>query len=72
MRIQNGMVALDLTKPIDYQSARFAEVVGAVWTEVAAAVAVCAGIVLLTGPAAVPPTRPRPRCSRSACWPSCR
>jgi ABC-2 type transport system permease protein len=54
VRIQDGMVALDLTKPIDYQTARFAEVVGALWTELFAGVVVCAGIVLLTGPVPLP------------------
>lgn len=55
-RIREGMVALDLTKPVNYQTARFAEVVGAAWAELLTAGVVCTGIVLLTGPAAVPPT----------------
>jgi ABC-2 type transport system permease protein len=48
-RIQSGMVALDLTKPVDYQTSRFAEVVGAAWTEVVTGLAVCAGVLLVTG-----------------------
>jgi ABC-2 type transport system permease protein len=49
-RIQDGMVAIDLTKPVDYQRARFAEVVGGAWTEMTAALLVCAGVLLFTGP----------------------
>jgi ABC-2 type transport system permease protein len=54
VRIQDGMVALDLAKPVDYQTARFAEVVGALWTELFAGVVVCAGVVLLAGPVPLP------------------
>lgn len=32
-RIQNGMVSIDLVRPVDYQLARFAETVGGVWIE---------------------------------------
>lgn len=53
-RIQDGMIALDLTKPVDYQRARFAEVLGGVWTDVLAGLIVCAGVVLLTGPVPLP------------------
>ncbi|GAA1752815.1 ABC transporter permease [Luedemannella helvata] len=49
-RIQDGMVAIDLTKPVDYQGARFAEVVGGAWTEIAMALVVCAGVIAFTGP----------------------
>jgi len=49
-RIQDGMVAVDLTKPVDYQGARFAEAVGGAWTEIATALLVCAGVLLLSGP----------------------
>lgn len=49
-RIQDGMVAVDLTKPVDYQRARFAEAVGGAWTEIATALLVCAGVLLLSGP----------------------
>ena len=55
-RIQSGMVALDLTKPVNYQTARFADVVGAAWPEVLTGVVVCGGVLLFTGPAAAPPT----------------
>jgi ABC-2 type transport system permease protein len=55
-RIQSGMVALDLTKPVNYQTARFAGVVGAAWPEALAGAVVIAGVVLVTGPAATPPT----------------
>ena len=55
-RIQSGMVALDLTKPVNYQTARFADVVGAAWPEAVTGAVVCAGVLLFTGPAAAPPT----------------
>jgi ABC-2 type transport system permease protein len=42
-RIQSGMVALDLVKPVRYQEARFAEVLGAAWIELAVVVVVGAG-----------------------------
>lgn len=49
-RIQDGMVAVDLTKPVDYQRARFAEAVGGAWTEIVMALLVCAGVLLVSGP----------------------
>ncbi|GAA1818442.1 ABC-2 family transporter protein [Luedemannella flava] len=53
-RIQDGMVAIDLTKPVDYQKAQFATVVGGAWTEVVTALAVCAGVIAWTGAVPTP------------------
>jgi ABC-2 type transport system permease protein len=55
-RIQDGMIALDLTKPVDYQRARFAEVIGGVWTDILAGLTVCAAVLLVTGPVPAPGT----------------
>src|SRR5258705_11107401 len=55
-RIQDGMIALDLTKPVDYQKARFAEVIGGVWTDILAGLTVCAAVLLVTGPVPAPGT----------------
>jgi len=48
-RIQNGDVALDLVKPIDYQRARFAETIGAVCIEVPVVLVVGGATIALTG-----------------------
>ena len=48
VRIREGLVAIDLTKPIDYQRARFAEALGFAAFEVPASLAVCGAAVLLT------------------------
>jgi len=53
-RIRDGMVALDLTKPLDFQTARFAETLGGVWAELVTAVVVCSGVLLITGGIPVP------------------
>jgi ABC-2 type transport system permease protein len=53
-RIRDGMVAVDLTKPVDFQRARFAEAAGAGSVEFASSVLVCAGVVLFTGAVAAP------------------
>jgi ABC-2 type transport system permease protein len=54
-RVLDGRVALDLTKPVDFQTARFAESIGSAWAEILAAVVVSAGVLLVTGPIPVPP-----------------
>lgn len=54
-RIRDGMVAVDLTRPVDYQRARFAETVGVAVVEVGFSLAVCGLVLALTGPVAVPP-----------------
>jgi ABC-2 type transport system permease protein len=48
-RILDGDVALDLVKPVDYQKARFAEVVGGLWIEVALIALVVGVTVAITG-----------------------
>lgn len=48
-RIQSGLVALDLVKPIDYQRARFAEMLGGVWIELVVIAVVGAGTIAVTG-----------------------
>jgi ABC-2 type transport system permease protein len=54
-RIQSGLVALDLVKPVDYQRARLWEAVGGVWIEVAV-IAVVAGVATaVSGPPNLPP-----------------
>ena len=53
-RIRDGMVSLDLVKPVSYQKARFAETLGAVGLELCAATTICLGYALLAGPMAVP------------------
>jgi ABC-2 type transport system permease protein len=46
-RIREGEVALDLTKPIDYQGARFAESLGATVAELASALVVATLVLVL-------------------------
>lgn len=46
-RIKGGDVALDLVKPVGYQEARFAEVLGALWIEILVVVLV-AGLTTMT------------------------
>lgn len=53
-RIRNGEVALDLTKPIDYQWARLSETLGALWFELLMIAVVGAATVILLGGVAVP------------------
>ncbi|MBF9132200.1 ABC-2 family transporter protein [Plantactinospora sp. S1510] len=48
-RIQSGMVAVDLTRPIDYQKARLAETVGGVWIELLVAALGWCGVITLLG-----------------------
>jgi ABC-2 type transport system permease protein len=48
-RIQSGLVALDLIKPVDYQRARFAEALGGVWIELLVVAAVGGATVAFTG-----------------------
>ncbi len=54
-RIQSGLVSLDLVKPIDYQTARFAETLGGVFLELFTAAVVWLGVVLIVGGIPVPP-----------------
>lgn len=54
-RIQSGDVALDMVKPVDYQRARFAETLGAVWIEVLMIVVVGGATIALTGGLRTPP-----------------
>jgi ABC-2 type transport system permease protein len=54
-RIESGMVALDLVKPIDYQLARLAEIVGGVLIELAMAAVVWTSVILVSGGLPVPP-----------------
>jgi viologen exporter family transport system permease protein len=53
-RIQSGMVALDLVKPVDYQRSRFAEAIGGLWMEVLIVLAAGAGVAILLGGVTVP------------------
>jgi ABC-2 type transport system permease protein len=53
-RIQSGLVALDLVKPVDYQKARFAETIGGVWLELVVVSVVTSGSVLLLGGLSAP------------------
>jgi ABC-2 type transport system permease protein len=53
-RIQSGLVALDIVKPIDYQRARFAETLGGVWIELLVVALVGGGTLALTGGVAMP------------------
>jgi ABC-2 type transport system permease protein len=48
-RIRDGMVAVDLTKPVDFQKARFAEAVGVGAVEIGFSMLVCAGVVVFLG-----------------------
>lgn len=53
-RIQSGLVALDLVKPVDYQRSRFAEALGGLWLEVLIVLAASAGVVVVLGGVSVP------------------
>ncbi|HEU5111434.1 MAG TPA: ABC-2 family transporter protein [Micromonosporaceae bacterium] len=53
-RIRDGMVAVDLTKPVDFQRARFAEAVGVGAVEIGFSALVCAGVLALIGGAPAP------------------
>ncbi|AEV84110.1 antibiotic ABC transporter permease [Actinoplanes sp. SE50] len=54
-RIQSGLVALDIIKPVDFQRARLAETLGGTWLE-ALVVVVVGGVTLaLTGGVPTPP-----------------
>jgi ABC-2 type transport system permease protein len=53
-RIQSGLVALDIIKPIDYQRARFAEAVGGLWIELLMIVVVGGGTLAVIGGVDVP------------------
>ncbi len=55
LRIREGLVAIDLTKPIDYQRARFAETLGFASFEIPASLAVCGIALLVFGGISVPP-----------------
>ncbi|WP_199423216.1 ABC transporter permease [Actinotalea solisilvae] len=55
LRIQDGAVAVDLTKPVDYQRARLAETLGFAAFEVVACVVVVTGALLVFGGVPVPP-----------------
>jgi ABC-2 type transport system permease protein len=55
-RIRDGTVALDLTKPLDFQTARFAETLGGVWAELITAAIVCSSVLFVTGGIPVPST----------------
>jgi ABC-2 type transport system permease protein len=54
-RIQSGLVALDLVKPVDYQRARFWEVVGGVWIELLVVALVTGVSIAFSGPPDLPP-----------------
>jgi ABC-2 type transport system permease protein len=54
-RITSGMVSLDLVKPIDYQLARLAEVVGSLLMELILAAVVWVAVIAFGGGLAVPP-----------------
>ena len=53
-RIQEGEVANDLAKPIDYQGARFFEAIGATAAELVSALVVAAVVLVLFGGGAAP------------------
>lgn len=53
-RIHSGMVALDLAKPVDYQRARFAEMVGGLWLEIVVVALVAGVVVAVSGGIALP------------------
>jgi ABC-2 type transport system permease protein len=53
-RIESGMVALDLVKPIDYQLARLAEIVGGVLIELGMAAVVWLSVIAVSGGLPVP------------------
>lgn len=54
-RIRDGMVANDLTKPVDFQRARLAESTGAAGVEIAFTILVVAVVIAVTGGVPVPP-----------------
>ncbi|GAA2638218.1 ABC-2 family transporter protein [Dactylosporangium fulvum] len=54
-RIRSGLVALDLVKPVDYQRARFWEVVGGVWIELLVVALVVGVSFAVSGPPDLPP-----------------
>ncbi|MDP9418152.1 MAG: ABC-2 family transporter protein [Actinomycetota bacterium] len=54
-RIRDGLVAVDLTKPVDYQRARFAEALGYAVFEVAVGLGVVAAAVAVFGAVPLPP-----------------
>jgi ABC-2 type transport system permease protein len=54
VRIRDGDVATDLTKPIDYQAARFAEQLGGLAFELVAVACAVIGVVLVTGSVPAP------------------
>jgi ABC-2 type transport system permease protein len=54
-RIRDGMVAVDLTRPVDFQRARFAEAAGVATVEITFSALVCAAVIASTGGAALPP-----------------
>ena len=49
-RITDGMVALDLVKPVDYQLARFAEIVGGIVVEMILAAVLWLAVAVAVGP----------------------
>lgn len=53
-RIQSGLVALDLVKPVDYQRSRFAEALGGLWLEVVLILVVVTSAASLLGGLTVP------------------
>jgi len=53
-RIREGLVAIDLTKPVDFQRARFAETSGVAVVELATTAGICALVVGLAGPVSGP------------------
>lgn len=54
-RIRDGMISVDLTKPVDFQRARFAEAVGGAAVEIAFAVLVVGVVLATAGAVPVPP-----------------
>ena len=67
-RIRDGIVAVDLTKPVDFQRARFAEAAGAGTVEIGFAAVVCGLVIAVSGGVPVPEAG-RPRCSwRASRW----
>jgi ABC-2 type transport system permease protein len=53
-RIQSGMVSVDLTRPVDYQTARFAETLGGVWIEIGVVVVAWATVIAAFGATDLP------------------
>jgi ABC-2 type transport system permease protein len=53
-RIQSGLVALDLTKPVSYQRARFAEALGMAGLETVTATVVCTAALVVYGGVRLP------------------